>query len=66
MLLKLESAEHPMHIASLQVFRPPPSAGADFTQQIYEAMRECTRRRPRFPGPPKDHPTRRLTIALGV
>ena len=62
MLLKLESAEHPMHIASLQVFRPPPSAGADFTQQIYEAMRECTDVAPVFRGHPKI--TRRGTSPL--
>jgi diacylglycerol O-acyltransferase len=41
-LLKLESAEHPMHIASLQVFTPPPSAGTDFAQRIFEALRACT------------------------
>jgi WS/DGAT/MGAT family acyltransferase len=41
-MLKLESPEHPMHIASLQVFTPPPQAGPDFAQQIFEAMRACT------------------------
>lgn len=52
-MLKLESAQHPMHIASLQVFSPPPSAGADFAQQICEAMLKCTDVALVFRGHPK-------------
>jgi diacylglycerol O-acyltransferase len=52
-LLKLESAEHPMHIASLQVFAPPPDAGPDFTQQVFQAMRACTDIARVFRGHPK-------------
>src|ERR1700761_4866852 len=52
-MLKLESARHPMHIASLQVFSPPPAAGADFAQQIYAAMLECTDVARVFRGHPK-------------
>lgn len=61
-MLKLESAEHPMHIASLQVFTPPPGAGADFAQQIFEALRACTDVAPVFRGHPKI--TRRGTSAV--
>jgi WS/DGAT/MGAT family acyltransferase len=61
-LLKLESAEHPMHIASLQVFTPPPGAGTDFAQQIFDAMRACTDIARVFRGHPKV--TRRGTSPL--
>lgn len=52
-LLKLESAGHPMHIASLQVFAPPQDAGEDFVRQIFEALRECSDVAPVFRGHPK-------------
>jgi diacylglycerol O-acyltransferase / wax synthase len=61
-LLKLESAEHPMHIASLQVFVPPANAGEDFPRQIFEALRACTDVAPVFRGHPKV--TRRGTSPL--
>src|SRR5258708_5335225 len=45
-----------MHIASLQVFTPPPGAGTDFAQQIFDAMRACTDIARVFRGHPKVTP----------
>ncbi len=61
-MLKLESDEHPMHIASLQVFTPPLHAGEDFSQQIFEAMLKCTDVSTVFRGHPRV--TRRGTSAV--
>ena len=57
MFLLGESREHPMHVGSLQLFRPPDDAGLDFVAESYEAMLGCTdvqptfRKHPAFAGP---------------
>jgi diacylglycerol O-acyltransferase / wax synthase len=61
-LLALESAKHPLHIASLQTFTPPTNAGLGFGRQIYEAMRTRTAVAPIFTRHPA--PTRRATSGL--
>ena len=61
-LLALESAKHPLHIASLQTFTPPANAGLGFGRQIYEAMRARIEVAPIFRRHPA--PTRRATSGL--
>lgn len=36
--LLAESREHPMHVAGLQLFTPPPGAGPEFARDIYDAL----------------------------
>jgi len=36
MFLLAESREHPMHVAGLQLFKPPEGAGPDFLRDIYQ------------------------------
>jgi WS/DGAT/MGAT family acyltransferase len=43
-----ESREHPMHVGSLQLFRPPEDAGPHFVRESYQAMLECTQVQPTF------------------
>ena len=41
-----ESREHPMHVGSLQLFKPPEDAGPHFVRDAYQAMlsaRRCNR-----------------------
>jgi diacylglycerol O-acyltransferase / wax synthase len=38
LFLLTESREHPMHVAGLQLFEPPPGAGPGFVQDIYATM----------------------------
>ncbi len=51
-----ESREHPMHVGSLQLFRPPQDAGPHFVRESFQAMLECKdvqptfRKRPAFLG----------------
>jgi WS/DGAT/MGAT family acyltransferase len=51
-----ESREHPMHVGSLQLFKPPADAGPEFVRDSYQAMLGCTdvqpvyRKRPTFFG----------------
>ena len=61
-LLLLESDEYPMHIAAMQVFRPPEGAGPGFAREIYEAMRTHTEFDKKFAGHPAT--TRRGTSVL--
>ncbi|MEB3980954.1 wax ester/triacylglycerol synthase family O-acyltransferase [Mycobacterium sp. 663a-19] len=41
MMFLAESPGHPMHVAGLQLFRPPPGAGPEFVRDYYEAMMAC-------------------------
>jgi WS/DGAT/MGAT family acyltransferase len=43
-----ESREHPMHVGSLQLFRPPEDAGPHFAREAYQAMLGCTEIQPTF------------------
>jgi WS/DGAT/MGAT family acyltransferase len=43
-----ESREHPMHVGSLQLFRPPEDAGPHFVRESYQAMLECSDIQPSF------------------
>jgi WS/DGAT/MGAT family acyltransferase len=43
-----ESREHPMHVGSLQLFRPPDDAGPHFIREAYQAMLGCTDVQPTF------------------
>ncbi len=43
-----ESREHPMHVGSLQLFKPPEDAGPHFVRESYQAMLECTDVQPTF------------------
>src|ERR1700757_2821560 len=43
-----ESREHPMHVGSLQLFKPPEDAGPHFVRESYQAMLECTEVQPNF------------------
>lgn len=51
-----ESREHPMHVAGLQLFQPPPDAGPEFLRGLYDALLAQTdvqptfRKRPAFAG----------------
>jgi diacylglycerol O-acyltransferase len=38
-LLLLESGDYPMHIAVLQLFRPPEGSGPEYARETYEALR---------------------------
>jgi WS/DGAT/MGAT family acyltransferase len=48
MMLSAESREHPMHVAGLQLFRPPPAAGPQFVRDIYQAMLAHSETQPAF------------------
>jgi WS/DGAT/MGAT family acyltransferase len=43
-----ESREHPMHVGSLQLFKPPEDAGPHFVRDSYQAMLERTDVQPTF------------------
>ena len=43
-----ESREHPMHVGSLQLFRPPDDVGPHFAREAYQAMLECREVQPTF------------------
>jgi diacylglycerol O-acyltransferase / wax synthase len=43
-----ESREHPMHVGSLQLFRPPEDAGPHFVREAYQAMLGCEEVQPTF------------------
>jgi WS/DGAT/MGAT family acyltransferase len=43
-----ESREHPMHVGSLQLFRPPEDAGPHFAREAYQAMLGCEEVQPTF------------------
>jgi WS/DGAT/MGAT family acyltransferase len=43
-----ESREHPMHVGSLQLFKPPDDAGPHFVRDAYQAMLQCTEVQPTF------------------
>jgi Wax ester synthase-like Acyl-CoA acyltransferase domain len=43
-----ESREHPMHVGSLQLFKPPEDAGPHFVRDAYQAMLESTEVQPTF------------------
>ena len=43
-----ESREHPMHVGSLQLFKPPEDAGPHFVRESYQAMLQCTEVQPNF------------------
>ncbi|MEZ5153710.1 WS/DGAT/MGAT family O-acyltransferase [Rhodococcus zopfii] len=57
MFLATETREHPMHVGGLHIFRLPDDAPADYVQQLYRQLLECTelapmyRRKPAWPGP---------------
>ena len=48
MFLLGESREHPMHVGSLQLFKPPEDAGPHFVRESYQAMLERTQIQPTF------------------
>ncbi|MFI6870331.1 wax ester/triacylglycerol synthase family O-acyltransferase [Nocardia sp. NPDC050406] len=54
--LAVESREHPMHVAGLQLFEPPADAGPEFARDLYEKMASATDVRTRF----RRRPSRRL------
>jgi diacylglycerol O-acyltransferase / wax synthase len=43
-----ESREHPMHVGSLQLFKPPDDAGPHFVREAYQAMLGCSEVQPTF------------------
>ena len=43
-----ESREHPMHVGSLELFKPPEDAGPHFVRDAYQAMLESTEVQPTF------------------
>jgi WS/DGAT/MGAT family acyltransferase len=43
-----ESREHPMHVGSLQLFKPPEDADPHFVRDAYQAMLESTEVQPTF------------------
>jgi WS/DGAT/MGAT family acyltransferase len=43
-----ESREHPMHVGSLQLFKPPEDAGPHFVRDAYQAMLQSTEVQPTF------------------
>ena len=61
-LLSLESAAHPMHIAVLQLFRPPEGSGPEYARDTYEALRANRDVAPTYAGHPAT--TRRGTSSL--
>jgi diacylglycerol O-acyltransferase len=56
MFLLGESREHPMHVAGLQLFEPPASAGPDFVRDMYETIVKNDDFQPTF----RKHPGRML------
>jgi diacylglycerol O-acyltransferase / wax synthase len=56
MFLLGESREHPMHVAGLQLFKPPEGAGPEFIQDMYEAIVKNDDFQPTF----RKHPGRLL------
>lgn len=48
MFLLGESREHPMHVGSLQLFKPPEDAGPHFVRESYQALLERTQIQPTF------------------
>ncbi len=48
MHLLIESREHPIHVAALQLFTPPQGAGRRFARDTYEAMLACDHVQPAF------------------
>ena len=36
----IEQRRQPMHVAALQIFRPPAGAGEDFVQRLYQSWRK--------------------------
>jgi hypothetical protein len=43
-----ESREHPMHVGSLQLFKPPEDAGPHYVRDSYQSMLESTEVQPTF------------------
>jgi WS/DGAT/MGAT family acyltransferase len=43
-----ESREHPMHVGSLQLFKPPDDAGPHFAREAHQAMLDCREIQPTF------------------
>ena len=56
MFLIGESREHPMHVASLQLFKPPEDAGPEFVRDMYETIVKNDDFQPTF----REHPGRIL------
>jgi diacylglycerol O-acyltransferase len=56
MFLIGESREHPMHVAGLQLFKPPEGAGPDFIRDMYETISKNDDFQPTF----RKHPGRML------
>ena len=56
MFLIGESREHPMHVAGLQLFKPPDGAGAEFIRDMYETIVKNDDFQPTF----RKHPARLL------
>jgi diacylglycerol O-acyltransferase / wax synthase len=48
MMMLAESPGHPMHVAGLQLFTPPPGAGPEFVGEHYHALRGCEDVQPLF------------------
>jgi diacylglycerol O-acyltransferase len=61
-MLLLESAEHPLHLGMLELFRPLPGSGAAVGRKYYQAIREYRDVGPLFSGHPA--PTRTGTSAV--
>jgi Wax ester synthase-like Acyl-CoA acyltransferase domain len=40
--LSAESREHPMHVAGLQLFKPPPGAGSEFVRETCRTCSVCS------------------------
>ena len=51
-----ESREHPMHVAGLQLFKPPEGSGPDFIRDLHEAIVKNDDVQPTF----RKHPGRLL------
>lgn len=56
MFLLGESREHPMHVAGLQLYRPPEGSGPEFVTDLYESIARCAEFQPTF----RKHPARVL------
>ena len=56
MFLIGESREHPMHVAGLQLFKPPEGSGPDFIREMYETISKNDDFQPTF----RKHPARLL------
>ena len=56
MFLIGESREHPMHVAGLQLFKPPEGSGPDFIRDMYETISKNDDFQPTF----RKHPARLL------